>query len=175
LRKIKLYIATSIDGYIASSDGRIDWLTEFPNPDNLDYGYTEFLQSIDTTLMGNTTYKQLVKLGIPWPYPNKRNFVFTRNTELQNNENISFVSGNIISFVEDLKRQEGKDIWLIGGSQVNTAILNAGLLDEYILSIIPVILGKGISLFDAESHETRISFKDSVSYKTGVVQLNYLK
>jgi dihydrofolate reductase len=82
MRKIVLYIAASLDGKIARKDGDVKWLDEFSDPEQMDYGYNDFLNSIDTTLMGNNTYKQLLGFGIDFPYRGKTNYVFTRNARL---------------------------------------------------------------------------------------------
>src|SRR5664279_1394932 len=123
MRKIKLYIAVSLDGKIAKPDGDVKWLDKIPNPDHLDYGYSDFLKSIDTTLMGNYTYKQLLGFGIDFPYGGKANYVFTRNTELKEDENVKYISTDPVSFVKDLKSSTGGDIWLIGGGEVNSLFL----------------------------------------------------
>ena len=132
-RKLKLYIATSMDGYIARPNGEIDWLEE---AGNLDYGYHDFYSSIDTTLMGNSTYKLTLTVA-EFPYAGKANYVFTRGAPPPDTANVQFVSGDIVSFVESLKSSTGKDIWLVGGGQINTVMLNAGLIDEIILTVFP--------------------------------------
>lgn len=143
-----LYIATFIDGYIARTDGSIDWL-EDPRYalENEDYGYYDFIKSIDTTLMGNKTYQQVLGFNVPFPYPDTSNYVFTKIPVNKRDEYVEFVSGDIIEFTQNLKQMEGKDIWLIGGGQLNSAFLDNELIDEIILNIIPVTLGEGIPLF----------------------------
>jgi dihydrofolate reductase len=124
--KLRLYIAASLDGYIAGPNGEIDWLDA---GGDLDYGYTDFYASIDTTLMGNSTYQ--LTLSVPeFPYPDKTNYVFTRKARPPDTEHARFVSGDIGGFVRSLKEEPGGDIWLVGGGQVNTVMLNEGLIDE---------------------------------------------
>lgn len=173
MRKLILYIAQSLDGKTATPDGRVDWLEQIANPDDNDYGYAEFYDSIDVTLMGNTTYQQIHGFDIPFPYPNKENYVFTRNPEIRENENVQFITGNLISFVRDLKEENGKHIWLVGGSQINKLMYNAGLIDEMILFVMPIILGDGIPLFQPSlliNHPVLISTEQ---YLSGVVKLHY--
>lgn len=114
MKKVILYIAMSLNGKIARKNGSVDWLESLPNPEKTDYGYNDFVKTIDTTIMGNSTYQQLMSWGIEFPYDGKKNYVFTKNTTLENTEYVDFVSENHIDFVCKLKQQEGNDIWLIG-------------------------------------------------------------
>jgi len=172
MRKVKLYIASSIDGKIALPDGNIDWLNDFNNPDQ-DYGYKDFLDSVDITIMGNKTYQQVLSFGKEFPYRDKRNYVFTRNTGLIKDENVDFVSRDYLSFIHALKNETGKDIWLIGGSKVNSFFLANNLIDELILFIIPVLLGDGIPLFEKPGVLTEARLAGTKCYSNGVVELKY--
>ncbi|SIT90881.1 dihydrofolate reductase family protein [Pontibacter indicus] len=175
MRKIILYIAASTDGYIARPDGNIDWLHDkkYNIPDE-DFGYSAFLQTIDTTLMGHTTYKQVLGFDMPFPYPDLKNYVFSRSAQ-QDTVHVTFVRDGVVDFIERLKEQPGKDIWLIGGGQLNATLLNAGLLDEIILTYIPIILGKGIPLFseEAEEHKLKLIPTDNKLYRNGFLQVRY--
>ncbi len=174
MRKIKLYIAVSLDGKIAGKGGDITWLNEFSGGENPDYGYNDFLNSMDTTLMGNNTYRQLLGFGTDFPYRSKVNYVFTRNTKLTEDGNVKYVTGDPGSFVKEIKSVKGRDIWLIGGSEINTLLLNAGLIDQLILFIIPVVLGEGIPLFKEFSETRRLKMKETRTYSNGVVEINYI-
>ena len=133
MRRLKLYTAVSLDGYIAGPNGEIDWLDV---GGDLDYGYAEFYESIDTTLMGSLTYR--VALSVPdFPYPDKTNYVFTRSPSQPDTEHVRFVSGDIAGFVRSLKEEPGEGIWLVGGGQINTIMLNAGLIDEVSPDAVP--------------------------------------
>lgn len=173
MRKLKLYIALSLNGKIATLDGSVDWLESIPNPDKIDYGYHEFYQTIDTTIQGNNTYKQIISWGIDFPYADKKNYVFTNQQELSNTEHVEFISTNHIDFVQQLKRGKGKDIWLIGGGQLNTMFINNKLIDEIQLFIMPIILSDGIELFEAIPTETRLNLIETKPYPTGAVELKY--
>jgi dihydrofolate reductase len=176
LRNVTLYIAASLDSFIARQDGKVDWLDypEYQLPDE-DYGYTEFYQTIDTTLMGNKTYEIMLGFNVPFPYPDKTNFVFTRSIDKQNNEFVKFVTGDIIKFVRQLKNKPGKGIWLIGGGQINSLLLDNDLVDQIILTVIPITIGQGIPLFNANSKETKFVLAGNTSYDSGLVQLTYKK
>lgn len=175
MRKIKLYIAVSMDGFIADKNGGVAWLENLPNPDLLDYGYYAMYDSIDTTLMGNATYQQVLGFDVPFPYSDKTNFVFTRNSSLIKDENVTFVNDNIVDFVKDLKSKEGKAIWLIGGGQINTILLNADLIDEMIVSYMPTVLGEGVPLFSSNTQLKSLRLLKSETFSTGVVSLTYVK
>ena len=163
----------SLNGKIATQDGGVDWLEATPNPEQLDYGYADFYASIDTTIQGKSTYQKIIDWGIEFPYKKTKNFVLTRNPNLANTEEVEFVSANHVQFIKQLKRYEGKDIWLIGGGQVNTLLLEAGLIDEIRVFIMPIIIPDGIGLFEALPPQTQLELMESVSYPTGVVELRY--
>ncbi|GGG07134.1 dihydrofolate reductase family protein [Pontibacter amylolyticus] len=175
MRKIILYIAASTDGYIARPDGNIDWLHDkkYNIPDE-DFGYSAFLQTIDTTLMGHNTYREILGFDMPFPYPELKNYVFSRSKQ-EEAEHVSFVRDGAVDFIEKLKEQPGKDIWLIGGGMLNATVLNAGLLDEIILTYIPIVLGKGIPLFSAETEEHKLKLipTENKLYRNGFLQVRY--
>jgi len=173
LRKIKLYIATSLNGKIAKPDGSVDWLEAIPNPEKIDHGYADFYQSIDTTIQGNKTYKQILGWGIDFPYSDKKNYVFTRNKGSVDTENVEFVSKDHMDFVRQLKEEEGKDIWVVGGGQLNTMFLNEKLLDEIYVFVMPIILSEGIDLFESLPKETHLKLIESKNYATGAVEIKY--
>ncbi len=173
MRKLILYIATSIDGCIARPDGDVKWLED---PDFMikgeDFGYQAFIDTIDTTLMGGETYKAILGFGVPWPYPDQKNYVFTRS-DYPANDHVTFIKEDIADFVKDLKQQKGKDIWLVGGGKINAIMIEAGLIDEMIISIMPITLGEGIALFSKVAHEEKFKLKSHKAYASGVVQLTY--
>ncbi len=169
MRKIVLYSASSLDGFVAHLDGSIDWL--FADTDE-DYGYADFIQRVDTTLMGNHTYQQILTFG-DFPYAEKTNYVFTRNTNVKEDTYIQFIHEDLAGFGKKLKQQAGDDIWLVGGGQINTVFLNAGLIDEMILSVHPIILGSGIPLFEGNPSTTKFSLQHTQAFDSGLVQLTY--
>ncbi len=173
MRKIKLYIATSLNGKIASSDGGVDWLENIPNPEKTDYGYAAFFNSIDTIIQGYNTYNQVINWGIDFPYKGKKNYVLTKKQNIKNTEFVEFVTENHVDFIKNLKEQKGGDIWLIGGGQANTLILNAGLLDEIQVFMMPIIISGGIDLFDAFPIQTQLKLLETKSYSSGVVEMKY--
>ncbi|MGI9530493.1 dihydrofolate reductase family protein [Lutimonas sp.] len=173
MRKIKLYIAASLNGKIAKPDGSVDWLESIPNPELTDHGYADFYRSIDTTIQGYATYDQIISWGIDFPYADKKNYVVTRKKQLENTEFVEFISKDHVEFIQKLKEEEGKDIWLIGGGQLNRMLLNEGLLDEIQVFVMPIILQDGKNLFGDLPNETKLSFVNSRSFSTGAVEISY--
>lgn len=173
-RKLKLYIAASLDGYIARKDGSLDWLDGLPNPKKIDYGYHKFYQSVDTVIMGRITYEEILGFGVEWPYAGCKTWVVTQNPTLKTpTVDTKRVTGNFKQEVDKLKKQPGKDIWLVGGGQLITTFLNADLIDEMILFITPVILGEGIPLFPGQIGEKSFELSGAQSYETGMASLTY--
>ncbi|HLD97061.1 MAG TPA: dihydrofolate reductase family protein, partial [Candidatus Nanoarchaeia archaeon] len=136
-----------------------------------DYGYKKFYSSIDTILTGRKTYEQALGFG-EWPYPGKKCYVLSRKPDNKADKNVEFAA-NATALANELKRQSGKGIWLVGGSEIITALLNAGLVDEFVVSIHPIILGSGIPLFAGIKKQQRLKLKDVKTFKTGLVQLMY--
>ena len=135
MTKVLAYIASSLDGYIARENGGIDWL-----PETAESGYGAFYNSIDTVIMGKTTYDQVLTFG-EYPYKDKKSFVFTRSIQ-NKEENTEFVS-DVEKFVKDGFPGAGENIWLVGGAKIIASFLNQRAVDEIIISVIPILLGKG--------------------------------
>lgn len=169
MRDIILFSAVSIDGYIARTNGDIDWLS---NGEVIDYGYDDFYATIDTTLMGHATYKQVCTFG-EFPYPDLSNYVFSRSEVLATDPKVQFVSGDPVPFIRELKQREGKSIWLVGGGQLNAVLLDHKLIDTMWLFVIPVVLGTGIPLFAQVDAETHFHLTDSKVYPDGTIKLVY--
>ena len=170
MRKVKLFIASSLDGYIARKSGAIDWL---PTDTDRDYGYGEFYATVDTVLMGRKTYEQVLSFGGDYPYSGKRNIVFS--TTLENaNPAIEVVRSDLVTFVNHLRHSEGQDIWLVGGSELIQLFLKHRWIDELILFIQPIVLGDGIPLIATDTTlETSLTLKSVCSFDTGAVRLSY--
>jgi len=132
----------SLDGFIADRNGSVDWLPEGEG----DFGYSDFYETIDTLIMGRTTYDQILSFGIEWPYAGKKCYVFT-NRDHPSDPNTEFLTGDILSFVHNLKSKPGKNIWLVGGAALANTFMEYSLIDEYWVTVIPVILGDGVRLF----------------------------
>ena len=177
MRKLKLYTASSLDGFIATQSGDVDWLTDPDNTDNNPnkYGYIDFYNSIDTTLMGYNTYKKILDFKVPFPYPDIKNYIFSKQHEKNEDNQVDFIQADPVEFVSQLKQENGKDIWLIGGGQINSIMLNANLIDEIILSIIPVALTEGLALFSGKAAMKRFNIKDIINFDNSLVQIIFVK
>ncbi len=171
--KMSVYIATSIDGYIAKKDDGLDWLETFsPPPDNLDedYGFKKFLNQVDALIMGRNTYK-IASSANMWPYEGKRVIVLS-STLSSVCDRAEIYNGDIIHLIKKLYSEGIKNIYVDGGKTISQ-YLNEGLIDELIISIIPVILGSGIPLFNNILHDSWCHLVSSQSYSNGLVQLRY--
>ena len=170
MRQVILYIAVSLDGYIAPSDGDVSWLDPY-NPE--DYGFTEFYRRIGVVIMGAATYEQNLTFG-EWPYGATKTYVITgRELEVAPGGNIRFYSGDLARLVSQLTAADDRDIWLLGGGKLITSFLNAGLIDKFMLFMIPILLAEGIPLFSGIAGETAVRAETCERYPDGVVRLDY--
>lgn len=180
MKRVKLFIASSIDGYIARKDDSLDWLDSFegeaPEQNQEDYGYLKFISGIDTLVMGSSTYKVVMGMGVEWPYKEDSYIVSHGNVEINSPKTYLLDANQLEKKIDELKKKEGKDIWLVGGGKLISTFLNMNLVDEMILSIIPVLLGSGIPLFPIQEHsDLKFQLVESQSFKSGVINLHYKK
>lgn len=176
MSKIKLYIATTIDGYIAKPDGDLGWLTSLPYPEGSDYGYGEMLKSVETTIMGRATYEKLLTMVDEWPYPELKTYVVTGDINYKVNTPATFVlNSDLKRFVEELKEKSDKDIWLMGGGKLISYFMDNGLIDQMTITIVPINLGEGIRLFPDRTKVVKWKLISAEPFSTGLVNLNYEK
>lgn len=174
-RNIILYIAVSLDGYIARKNGAVDWLSGDSGDQNVDSGFDKFYSSIDTVVMGRTTYQQVINELSPgvWVYEGKKCYVSTtRNYE--SDDRVEYISEDITGFIKNLTSQQGKDIWLVGGGKLLDQFIKQNLIDKYIVTIIPTILGDGIPLFLGENPEIQLKLIETKAVD-GMVELTYVR
>jgi dihydrofolate reductase len=165
-----LYVATTLDGYVASSDGSIDWLTSLETSGE-DNGYAAFYETIDALIMGAATYEQVLGFG-DWAYPGKSSYVLTSRALSTDRNDVVFIN-TIEEALKDIERRGLKRVWIVGGGKAASAFMVKGLVDEYILTLIPIILGTGISLYQAVP-EQKLNLVKTKSYASGAVELHYL-
>ena len=169
MKKVILFIAISLDGYIASKDGSIDWLFT-----DSDYGTNAFMKSIDTILMGRKTYEQAVEFGLDF-YKGKKIYVFTKSKKLKAAEGCEIINEDVISFTKKLIKKKGKNIWLMGGGELSSSFQKKNLINEYSLFVHPIILGEGIPLFKNLSKVSTLELKSYKRFDSGLVRINYSK
>ena len=172
-RKVCLFIAMSLDGYIARPDGDISFLDEM-NQEGEDYGYSAFIETVDTVILGRKTYEKLISMGVESPYGDRNVFVLTHSPRLAP-KNISYYSGSLSELISSIRIQPGKHIYCDGGAETIAQLIQENLVDEMIISIVPILLGNGIRLFGASSPEQKLQFIDHTTFEKGLVQLHYVK
>ncbi len=188
MRKLKYFVACTVDGFIAAEDGSIDafvqdgdYLAElfesFPEtcPGHLrqPLGVHGENKHFDTVLMGRNTYELGLKIGLSSPYPTLEQYVFSTTMGESPDEDVTLVPENAVGLVGELKSEPGKDVWLVGGASLAGSLFSEGLLDELLLKVNPVVLGSGIPLFSGTVDRTRLELTDSETYRGGVALLRY--
>ncbi|MDF2633691.1 MAG: dihydrofolate reductase [Pelosinus sp.] len=169
-RKVILYIAMSIDGYIARLNGDIDWLSIVEKPPE-DYGYAQFIENIDTVIMGRKTYDKVRSFNMEFPHRGRKCYVISKmRTGID--EDIEY-SDDLEMLIRDLKNTKGKNIFVDGGAEIVNELLKIEMIDELIISILPILLGSGIRLFQDRRSEQKVILKKTVQFETGLVQLWY--
>jgi dihydrofolate reductase len=176
-RKIIVYIATSVDGFISRSDGSVDWL-ERPRPKG-NYGMGAFYKTIDTTLWGRKTYDMALdfqKKGVSGSAFDTRvkNYVFTHNLpKSAAPPSVEFVTEPIKPFATRLRQKKGKHIWMMGGAGIIASFLDAGEIDEFMIHVIPIFIGEGIPLIAPARRTARLKLISCTKFIDGVVGLHY--
>lgn len=167
------YVAVSLDGFIASPDGSVDWLAPY-NASGEDYGFWEFYETVDALIEGSKTYEQALSFG-EWPHPGKPCWVVTsRKFELKHPE-VHFTSATPVDLIRYVAAQGHQRVWLVGGSQLAASFRAAALITEYVLSIVPVFLGAGKPLFACSSPVENLRLVESKTYPSGLVQVRYVR
>jgi dihydrofolate reductase len=172
-RSVVLYIAMSLDGYIASLNYGLEFLSPIEDKDQ-DYSYSDFINSVDTIIVGRTTYEKMLDMGYDYPHTNKDVYVIT-HTPRPATDSAVFYAGNLKDLIFDLKSKKGKDIYVDGGAKVVHELLKENLIDEFCLSVVPTLLGEGIPLFRSGRPELNLKLVSTKLYNKGLVQLHYLK
>lgn len=169
-----VYIAKSIDGYIADKNGGLDWLQSVPNPDGLDFGYRDFMKEIDAIIMGRKTYETVLEFKMDWPY-SKPVFVLSRTINLVPDEladKVEILNGSLNEIIENLNMRDFHNIYIDGGNTIQK-FLKEGLIDELIISTIPVILGGGVPLFGELISNINLEHMKTEVFLDEIVQSHY--
>ena len=175
--KITVHMVISLDGYIAKKDNSISWFDASCNYEKgLDFQNTdEFLESIDCYLMGSNTYEFAIALSKEhgWPYGNKPTIVLTSRDLKSDLKNVEFYAGDLNNLVDTNLKPRFNKIWVVGGAKIASDFINNKLVDEIHISILPIILGDGISVFNSLLNEQKLELINSSTYKNGMVELRY--
>lgn len=173
MRKLSIYIATSLDGYIAKPNDDLSFL-KLVEKEGEDYGYAAFNASIDTIIIGRKTFDWVAKeIGTSHYDNGERDVYVITRTARPDNGRTTFYTGQLIDLVKQLKSQNGKDIYCDGGAEVINELLKHDLIDELIISVIPILLGNGIRLFKSGRPEQNLALVNVKSFETGLVQVYY--
>lgn len=172
MRKVIVFICMSLDGFLATEEDGLEWLSRVEK-EGEDYGHAEFTTGVDTYIVGRRTY-DIVK-AIPGYDPADKYeqcYVITRQN-LPDHKNISFYNGDTKELIARLKAEPGKNIYCDGGGQIVQLLMQDDLIDEYIVSVIPIVLGNGKRLFLGNTPTIDLKLVDTQQYETGLVKLHY--
>lgn len=173
--KQSVFIATSVDGYIARLNGDIDWLSEYEPEAGEDYGFQEFMDSVDALVLGRNSFEKVLSFG-KWPYGSKKVVVLSSSSPVIPShvpDDVKVLSGAPQEIVEQLSREGFSHLYIDGGNTIQR-FLNAGLIQEIIITRIPVLIGDGIPLFGPVEKDIKLQLISTHSYKNGLVQHRYV-
>ena len=173
--KNRVFIATSLDGYIADTNGEIEWLNSIPNPDNIDMGYGQFISNIDALVMGRITFETVCGFDIDWPYQ-KPVFVLSNTMKKipdKFKDKAQLVKGTLLEILEEIHTKGYHRLYIDGGTTIQS-FLKEDLIHEMTITIIPILLGSGSPLFSDLPKKLEFECSDSKIYLDKVVQ-NYYK
>ncbi len=177
---VTVHMVASLDGFIARKDGRVDWLEtsdEFMGGDTMAPGFVEaFLKTIDCYVMGSRTYETALSFeakGLGWSYGDKPTFVLTSRELPRRRDTVEFYSGDLTQFVNGRLRSAFRNIWFVGGSVVSAECVRLGLADEIRYSILPILIGEGISFFAKLNRDIPLHLAEVKAYRSGMVELRY--
>lgn len=169
MSKVRFYVATSIDGFIADRDGAVDWLQPF---DSRDYGYDAFSAEIGAVVMGRRTFEYVCAMG-EWPYRGKRAYVLSSRKMVGVPDTVVPVSLGLPAALQSARDATFKDIWIVGGAVTLQSALDAGVVDLMDVFIVPVLLGGGLSLMGEMKHRHTLACDSAEVFPDGVVKLRY--
>lgn len=169
--KVVLYIAMSLDSYIARPDGSVDWLLDVEG-DGGDSGYAQFYETVGTVVMGRLTYDEVLKLSEEFPYAGKPCYVMTRSTTRSDDSYVKFTNESVETLIPKLRAASLGDVWIVGGGQIIQACLEKELLDEIHIAVIPKVLGEGIPLFPIGTLPSTLRLLDIETFGQ-IVMLKY--
>jgi dihydrofolate reductase len=170
-RKVIIYIATSVDGYIAKPNDDLNFLS-IVQKEGEDYGYGDFISAVDTVIVGRKTYDWVMTQVPEFPHADKNSFIISRTAKPSIGK-LKFYTGKVKDLILQLKKETGKNIFVDGGAEIVNQVLKDDLVDELILSIIPILVGKGIKLFQDGRPEQLLKLVSATTFEKGLTQLHY--
>lgn len=170
-RKVILYIATSLDGYIAQPNDDLSFLS-IVEQEGQDYGYADFMKTVDAVIVGRKTYDKVISMGFDFPYADKDAYIITR-TARTNTGQVKFYTKDLKSLIDKLKSESGKNIFCDGGAEIVNELLKDDLIDEFIISVVPILVGNGTKLFKDGRPEQKLELISVKSFDKGLTQLHY--
>jgi dihydrofolate reductase len=178
--RVTIHMAASLDGFIARKDGGVDWLEtadEFAGGEAMDAAFVEaFLKTIDCYVMGSRTYETALSFegkGLGWAYGDRPVFVLTSRNLPRTRDCVELHSGDLAQFVNGRLRPRYRSIWFVGGGMVSGECLRLGLADDIRYSILPILIGEGVSFFDRLDRDVPLHLAEVKAYKSGMVGLRY--
>ena len=165
----------SLDGFISTKEDDLSWLS-IVEKEGEDYGYEKFNETVDTCIVGRITYDTILKLtgGIFPQAEQHKCYVITRQSKEMEN-GVTFYNGDLENLINELKSKEGNNIYCDGGGEIVKLLMAKNLIDEYIISIIPIVLGDGKRLFKGETPGIKLKTLSTRQYDSGLIQLHYAK
>jgi dihydrofolate reductase len=170
-RKVILYIATSLDGYIAKPNDDLGFLS-IVEQEGQDYGYADFVSTVDAVIVGRKTYDKVISMGFDFPHADKDAYIITQ-TPRPTIGSVKFYTGDLKALVEKLKSENGKNIFCDGGAEIVNQLLQYDLIDEFIISVIPILVGNGTKLFKDGRPEQKLELVSTKQFEKGLTQLHY--
>jgi dihydrofolate reductase len=169
-----VYVATSLDGFIARENGDLDWLTEIPNPENSDFGFSSFLERIDGIIMGRKTFETVLGFN-KWPYHKPVYILSNSLLKVPDNyeDKAEIVNGDLSEIIDSINNKGLTHLYIDGGKTIQS-FLERNLIDELIITWVPIILGSGIPLFGRLTSEIRLELKSTEFFPGDLVQGTYL-
>lgn len=161
----------SLDGYIATKNNSLEFLS-LVEQEGEDYGYNDFVKSVDAVIIGRKTYEKVIAMGYEYPHTDKDVYILTR-TAKPKIDNFKFYTDDLTQLVSDLKSKPGKNIYCDGGAEIANELIKNNLVDEFIISVIPILLGDGIKLFNDGRPEQKLQLVSTKQFNKGLTQLHY--
>jgi dihydrofolate reductase len=171
--RVRVFIASSLDGFIAGLDDDLSWLPQPSSEPGRDFGYGEFMREVGALLMGRRTFDVVMGFGGEWPYGDRPMLVATHRPLMSAPASVRAATGTITELITAaLELADGRDVYIDGGALIRQA-LDAELIDELIVSVIPMILGAGIPLFAGAQQRHALELVEHTAFEGGLVQLRY--